>query len=185
MDENRIESKQEIVDKYWGKWDFINPRWPMFLMVVESVVYIVLSRFVDEEGVRITGDIILKRAVTGVNDITVIGIISVIIHVVLIVGILYISVWVLPPDKRHNRLRLAGIFVMVGSLLKVILAFVGQGMRYIVEVGGSFKLPMITCTDLYMLGGFIAMIIIVATKYSNQDMEEIRAWKASRAKKET
>ena len=183
MDDNNQMTKQEMIDKYYGKWDFINPRWPLFLMVLESVVYIVLSGFVDEEGVRITGDIILKRATTGVSNVTVIGIISVIVHLVLIVGILYISVWVLPTDKRHDRLRLAGIFVMVGSLLKVILAFVGQGMKYIVEIGGSFKLPMITFTDLYMLGGFIAMIVIVAKKYSNQDLEEIRVWKTARAQK--
>lgn len=184
MDDNNQMTKQEMIDKYYGKWDFINPRWILFLGVVFGLVQLGLYTLIGASGVRITDSIFVTRAVAAFREITALDIVYAVVHVILVVAILYVSVRVLPSDKRHNRLRLAGIFVIVGSLFKVMMSFVGHDMALVIEVGKSFKLPMPTCADLYMLGGFIAMIVIVAKRYSNQDMEEImRCWKTSRTQK--
>lgn len=179
--------KKESNKVYDGNWNFINPRWILFLMVLFFAVQAGLYKLVGYSGIRITDDIIIKRAIMGAGDIITItgnSVAVTIIHLVLIIGIIYISVRVLPADKKHDSIRLAGIFVMTGSLFKISFALVNIEMALWIEIGGSFRMPMLICADLYTLGGLIAILVLFTKKYSNQEIEEIiLSWKTSRKKK--
>lgn len=161
----------------WGDWSFINPYWLLILGVVFFGVQTLLYRMVDYQGIKITDGIVIKRSFIGARDlfeVTGVGLISAIIYLAVIVAIVYISVWVLPNGRKHERLRFAGIFVLVGSAFKVVFSFVNLDLFLNIEINESFKLPIPTCADLYILGGTIAIVIMFAKKYSNQDIEEIQ-----------
>ena len=96
---------------------------------------------------------------------------------------MYVCVCIIPADKKHNNIRLAGIFVIVGSVFKVVLAIVNMGGTLSIVVGESFILPMPTCADIYIVGGLVATIVIFCTRYNEQEIEEIvQGWKTRRAK---
>lgn len=179
--------KSESDKVYDGNWNFINPRWPVFLIIISYGVQLLLHRVVGYIGFRISDNIIVKQAITTLGhekEITGFDIALVIVYIALIIAIIYISVFILPSDKKHDRIRLAGIFVMVGLLFKVVFALVNIRSLWI-EIGDSFRMPMVTCGDLYIIGGLIAILIIFNKKYSNQELEEIISdWKNRRKKRE-
>lgn len=186
MNEIKRRAKKEprYVDK--GNWNYINTYWIFILGAIFYGVQALLYRLVDLQGVRISDTTIIKRAIvsTELLPVTAAGVITSIVFLAVIIGILYISVSVLPKEKKHDRLRLAGIFVISGSIIKIILSYITLETALVIEMGESFKLPMPTCADLYILGGLIAMIVIFKKNYSNQEVEEIiQTWKTKRANK--
>ena len=170
-------AKKESYLPGWGDWSFINPYWIIILAIVFYGIQALAYSLVGYHGISITDGVALKRAFTGSNhilEITGINITAIIFNLIVIIAIVYISAWLLPNGRKHERLRFAGLFVLVGSVLKLIYSFANLRMMLNLEIGDSFKLPMPTCADLYILGGLIAILIIFAKNYSDKDLEEIR-----------
>ncbi|MBE6015251.1 MAG: hypothetical protein E7241_07780 [Lachnospiraceae bacterium] len=184
MSSEKIKFKDQPYYKYWGDWKFVNPYWIFILALIAYGARVGFYHLVGDSGVRISNDINLVRTIIGNgNNITVAGIIAAIVNLVLIVGIIYISVWVLPNKDKYNRLRLAGVFIMEGAAFKAVYFLVNMDMTLHFEIGESFKVPMITCADIYILGGIIAIIVILIKTYSNQELEDMaQAWKAKHQK---
>lgn len=179
---NDKKSKKESNLPGWGDWNFVNPYWIPMLILIFSGVQVLLDRFVDYQGIRIAGNIIIKRAIivaSGEVEITGPGIIIGIVDLALIVAIVFFAVCVLPAKgRKYERLRLAGLFVLIGSILKIIISFINLEAVFNIEIGEAFKMPLPTCADLYILGGLIAIIIVFAKNYSEQDIEEVKIfWK--------
>lgn len=169
-------SLKKAINSYKNNWNFINPYWPLILMIIYVGVQFLLYNLVGYSGLRITDAITIKRAMHSIESIVSLSGISVIvalIHIVLSVGIVYICVCIIPADKKHNNIRLAGIFVIVGSVFKAIVAIVNMGGTLNIAVGESLVLPMPTCADIYLFGGIIAILVILSRRYSNQEIEEI------------
>lgn len=169
-----------------NNWNFINPYWPLILMLIHVGVQFLLYNLVGYAGLRITDAITIKRDIhstASIISLSVSDVIVALIHILLSVVIVYVCVCIIPADKKHNNIRLAGIFVIVGSVFKVVLAIVNMGGTLSIVVGESFILPMPTCADIYIVGGLVATIVIFCTRYNEQEIEEIvQGWKTRRAK---
>ena len=100
---NDKKSKKESNLPGWGDWNFVNPYWIPMLILIFSGVQVLLDRFVDYQGIRIAGNIIIKRAIivaSGEVEITGTGIIIGIVDLALIVAIVFFAVCVLPAKGR-------------------------------------------------------------------------------------
>lgn len=99
-------------------------------MLIHVGVQFLLYNLVGYAGLRITDAITIKRDIhstASIISLSVSDVIVALIHILLSVVIVYVCVCIIPADKKHNNIRLAGIFVIVGSVFKVVLAIVNMG----------------------------------------------------------
>lgn len=187
MSNNQRVIKRRNKGENYESWSFVNPRWLLILLIVFGIVQYAMSKIVDYRGLRINDNIIIKRALSdnsGIINISSVGIIVAIIHLVIMIVVIYASVKILPNEEKHDRLRLAGAFVAIGTLFKVILSFVNLDIVLNIEIKNSIRIPIFNCADIYIVIGLIAMILIIMKNYSVKETEDIiNRWRIDRKRK--